>query len=121
VYEPDASGALQFAGEASIRHTAEDEKLTLEVGRAFDLVAERRVLSERRIADREREQSVEVKLRNRKKTAVTIGVEEGVSGDVEVVRSSHPATRKDASTLRFEIPVAAGQEVVLTWTVRLRW
>ncbi len=120
-YEADAAGALQFAGETTIGHTAEGETLTLEVGRAFDLVAERRPLEDRRISDREREQSVEITLRDRKKTNVVIAVEENVPGDWEILKSSLAWTRKDANTVRFEVPVAAGQQVTLAYTVRVRW
>jgi hypothetical protein len=120
-YEPDAGGALQFSGETAIGHTAEGEKLTLDVGQAFDLVAERRELYNKRITDREREYSVEIKLRNRKKTNVSIVVQEGVSGDVEVLKKTHEFTRKDANTLEFEVPVAAGKEVVVGYTVRVRY
>jgi hypothetical protein len=121
VFEADASGDLQFTGESNIGHTAEGEKVTIEVGTAFDLVGERREVFNRRISDREREYQVEVKLRNRKKTDVTIVVEEGAGGDVEVTQKSHPFERKDANTLKWELAVAAGKETVLTYTVRVRY
>jgi len=120
-YEADPSGALQFTGEASIKHTPEDEKLTLEVGSAFDLVAERRETYNKRISDREREYGVEIKLRNRKKTNVEVVVEEGIGGDFEITQKSHEFTRKDANTIEFKIPVATGKEAVLTYVVRSRW
>ena len=120
-YEPDASGALQFTGETTIGHTAEGEKLTLDVGQAFDLVAERRDLSNKRISDHEREYSVEIKLRNRKKTSVEIVVEENIGGDIEVVAKTHDFTRKDANTLQWTILVAAGKEVVMSYTARVRY
>ena len=121
VYEADASGALQLTGEARIAHTAEGEKMTLDVGTAFDLAAERREVYNRRLSDREREYQIEIKLRDRKKADVTIVVEEPVSGDPEVVSSSSPASRKDANTLQFTLPVAAGKETVLTYTLRVRY
>jgi len=120
-FERDAAGELQFTGESRIGHTAEDEKATLEIGTVFDLAAERRQLQERRIADREREVQVEVRLRNRKKSDVVIVVEEPVAGDSEVLQSTHPPVRKDANTLRFEVPVKAGQEAVLRYTARFRY
>jgi len=121
VYESDPSGALQFTGETRIEHTAEGEKVTLDVGTAFDLAAERREVYNRRIGEREREYQVEVKLRNRKKGDVTILVEEPAAGDHEVLKSSHPPTRKDANTLQFTLPVPTGQETVLTYTLRVRF
>ncbi|HEY2954307.1 MAG TPA: DUF4139 domain-containing protein [Candidatus Eisenbacteria bacterium] len=120
-YEADAAGDLQFTGESSIPHTAAGEKLTLDVGQAFDLVGERRDLYRRRISDREREEAVEIKLRNRKKAEVTIVVEETVGGDSEVIQKTHDFIRKDANTIEFSIPVAPGKEAVLSYTVRVRY
>ena len=121
VYEPDPDGDLQFTGESSISHTAAGEKLTLDVGTAFDLAAERRQVSTRRLSERETEYQIEIKLRDRKKTDVTIVVEEPVASDHQVVQSSHPSTVKDSGTLEFQIPVKAGAETVLTYTVRVRY
>jgi hypothetical protein len=121
IYDTDPDGDVQFIGESAIRHTPEGEKLTLDVGAAFDLAAERRELYNKRISDREREYAVEIKLRNRKKTAVTIVVEESVGGDVDISQPSHPFTRKDANTIQFTVPVAAGKEVEVTYTARVRY
>ncbi len=120
-FQPDESKELQFTGETQIAHTPLDEKRTLDLGYAFDLQAERKELSNRRISDREREYGVEIKLRNRKATEATIVVEEPAGGDVEVVKQSHASTRKDSNTLQFTISVPAGKEVVVTYTARQRW
>jgi hypothetical protein len=121
IYEADPSGDLQFTGEARIGHTAEGEKLTLDVGSAFDLAAERRDLYNKRISDREREYAVEIKLRNRKKTNVEILAQESVGGDIEITQKTHEFTRKDAGTIEFKVPVPAGKEVVIQYTARVRY
>lgn len=120
-YQADADKDVQFTGETAIGHTPVDEKLTLDVGTAFDLAAERRETANRRISDRERELSVEIKLRNRKTSDVTIVVEEPIGGDAELTAQSYPSTKKDANTFRFEIKVPAGKETVLTYTARVRY
>lgn len=121
VFQRDDDGALQFTGEANIPHVAVDEKATVPTGYAFDLAAERRVTQEGRPSDRERQYAVEIKLRNRKPTPVTIVVEESVGGDTQVLNESLPSTRKDAGTLQWTVPVAAGKEVVLTFSARQRY
>ena len=120
-YAPDGDKDLQLTGETTVRHTAVDEKVTLEMGYAFDLVAERKQVSERRVSDREREYSVEIKLRNRKSVDATIQVEEPANGETDVIKSSIPVKRDEANLLKFTVPVAAGKEVVLTYTARQRW
>jgi len=120
-YTPDSDQDLQLTGESTVKHTAVDEKVQVELGYAFDLAAERKQLSDRRLSDREREFSVEIKLRNRKKADATILVEEPIHGDVEVVKSSVPVSKAEANVLRFTLQVPAGKEVVLTYTARQRW
>ena len=120
-YEADASGALQFTGETRIGHTAVDEKMTLEVGTAFDLAAERKEAYNNRISDHEREYQVVIELRNRKANDVVIRVEENVGGDIEVTKKTHDFTRKDANTLVFNVPVPKGQKVTLSYTARVRF
>jgi hypothetical protein len=120
-YEADASGALQFTGETRIPHTPAGEKLTLDVGAAFDLSAERRQTADHRVSDREREYSMEIKLRNHKDKDVTIVVIEPVAGEVTVIAKSHELTPSDAHTLEFHVPVPAGKETRLTYTVRVTY
>lgn len=121
VFEPDASGALQFTGEAMIAHTPVDEEFTIGVGTAFDLVAERRIVRDQRVSNRERHTQVEIKLRNRKKASVTIHVEEPMGGDFEITSSSHSFERKDARTAKAAIQVPAGKEVVVTYEATIRY
>ncbi|HTM56958.1 MAG TPA: DUF4139 domain-containing protein [Candidatus Udaeobacter sp.] len=120
VYEADATGALRFTGESSLRPTAAGEKVTLDVGTAFDLVAERTQVSDRRISDHERESAFEIHLRNHKDHEVSITVEEPVASDAEVIAKTHEFTRKDANTLRFIVAVPAGKDVTVGYTVRTR-
>lgn len=120
-FQPDDDKELQFTGETTVGHKALDEKVTLDIGHAFDLAAERKTTSDRRVSDREREFSVEVRLRNRKPAAVRIVVEEMIGGDVQVTAQSAPSERKDANTVRWTLDVPPGKEVVLTYTARQRW
>ena len=120
-YAPDADKDLQLTGETTVKHTAVDEKVTLEMGYAFDLAAERKLVSEKRVSDRERQYAVEIKLRNRKSVDATIQVEEPANGDTDVLQSSLPVTRDEAGLLKWTVPVAAGKEVVLSYTARQRW
>ena len=120
-FQLDPDDEAQFTGETNISHTPVDEKRTLDLGIAFDLQAERRPMSSRRISDREREYSVEIELRNRKPLAATIVVEEPAGGDVEIIKSSQPWTRKDEGTLTTTVEVPAGKTVIVSYTARQRW
>ena len=121
VYKKDRSGAEQFVGEDSIDHTPKDETVRLKVGDAFDVVADRTQSDYRAISPRESESAYSISIRNRKDEPVTVTVREPVGGDWRIVTSSLPGKKLDAATLEFDVPVPAGQEVVLTYRVRVRW
>lgn len=120
-FQADEAGALQFIGERTIEHTPIDEKVTIDVGYAFDVAAERKQVSEKRPSPRERQYAMEIRLRNRKAVAVRVVVEEAIGGDTEVVTQSSPSVRKDAGTLQWTVDVPAGKETVLTYSARQTW
>jgi hypothetical protein len=121
VYKRDASGAEQFAGEDAIDHTPRDERVSLFVGEAFDVVADRVQTDWRSVSPRESESSYKISIRNRKDEAASVIVREPVGGDWKVISSSHPARKLDAGTIEFVVPLQKGQEVDLTYRVNVRW
>jgi hypothetical protein len=118
IYKEDQGGAQEFAGEDQIDHTPRDEKVRLSVGKAFDVVAERKQTDFRRLSDRVTETAFEIAVRNRKREAVTVTVVEHPRGDWEITQRSHVFEKKDAVTVEFPVTVPAGGEVKVTYTVR---
>jgi hypothetical protein len=114
---------LRFIGATQRPDTARNAELTLELGQAFDLSAERRVLSRRKLSARSEEQQVEIVLASGKQRGeVTVEVEERMGrGQWEITRSSLAPTRQDADTLVFDVPVPADAETKLTYTMVRRW
>ena len=66
VYQADSQGSVQFAGEDRISHTPKDEEVSLHVGNAFDVVAERKQTDYREVSPRVHEMEYEITLRNHK-------------------------------------------------------
>ncbi len=121
VYKADARGQMQFLGEDRIEHTPRNETVRLYIGDAFDVVATRRVVEERRISSTQREITVEVEVRNRKEVPAEVDVvERQFWGDWRITQSSHPHERLDARTAQFTIRLAADETVTVRYTARLR-
>lgn len=119
-----ADGALEFVGEDGIGHTARDETVTLRLGAAFDVVGERRQADfQVNSARRTMQETVEIRLRNRKAQAVHVQAVETMNRWVnwEIVASTIAAQRRDARTVEFPVDVPAGGETVLSYTVRYNW
>jgi hypothetical protein len=121
VYQADTRGGVQFAGEDRIDHTPKDEEITLQIGKAFDVVCERKQTDFSRIADNVYEMAFEITLRNHKPAPITVEVNEPIAGDWRMLHSSVPATKTDAFAARFAVPVAADGTTVLRYRVRVTW
>jgi hypothetical protein len=120
VYKADKDGSLQFIGEDAIDHTAKDEKVTVKMGEAFDVVGERKQTDFKRIADTVSETAWEIFLRNHKNEPATVRVLEPLPGDWEVLSASHKHEKADAHTLRFDVNIPKNGETKITYRVRVK-
>ena len=135
MYKKDADdGALEFIGEEKIDHTPRDEKLSLRIGNAFDIVGERKQTRFRIETWRKwMQETIQIKVRNHKKEDVVVRVKEPLNRWVNwrITEDSHEDVRKklDSRTTAWDLPVkgrgddenAKGGEVVLTYTVEYTW
>jgi hypothetical protein len=119
-YKRDSAGQSQFVGENRMDHTPRDEEVTLDVGDAFDLAADRRQVDYKRLGGSELETAFEIRVRNRKAEPVIVRVVEPLWGQWTMVESSHPAKKTSAFEAEFQIPVPPGEETVLTYRVRYK-
>ncbi|HSB09756.1 MAG TPA: DUF4139 domain-containing protein [Blastocatellia bacterium] len=121
LYKADSAGGQQFIGEDRIDHTPKDETVKVKVGDAFDIVGERKMMDYRVISSRVYEYAYQIAIRNHKKEAVTVTVNEPIGGDWEMLSSSHKWEKTAAFASRFTVPVAADGSATLAYRVRVRW
>lgn len=119
LYKADSDGALQFIGEDKIEHTPKDEEVKLKIGEAFDVVAERKQTDFRQLATNLYESEWEIKIRNHKDEAVTVGIIEPLFGNWRVVEKSMPYEKLDAFTIKFNVDVPKDGESVVTYRIRV--
>ena len=106
-----------FLGEDLLRHTPVDERVSLMVGRAFDLVGERTLVEHRQVAERRYRDTLLITLRNHKDKDVTIRVIEHLRGEWTILRESQEYKKLDAERIEFVVEVEAGGEAQITYTV----
>lgn len=121
VYGQASDGKRQLLGEDRIMHTPRNETITLQVGKAFDVVAERVRKDYRRVSDRVHRTEWEIALRNQKDQDITLEVREQVGGDWEILRSSHAYEKVSAQEILFKVAVKKESAVVLTYTVEVTY
>ena len=121
VYQQDVDGAGLLIGENMIDHTPEGEDVQILLGSTFDLVGERARSRFATISRDVVQESFEIRLRNRKDDeTVEIRVPERLYrwSDWEIIDSSAPFTKVDASTIEFRAEVEPGAEAMVSYTVQ---
>jgi hypothetical protein len=121
VYQADSRGGSLFVGEDHIDHTPKDETLSLHIGNAFDIVAERKQTDYKVISSRLYEFEYEITLRNHKDIPVTVEVNEPIGGDWEMLNSTYKFDKTAAFAAQFQVPVVKDGTSVLKYRVRVRY
>jgi hypothetical protein len=121
VYQADSHGGILFIGEDRIGHTPKDENVSIHIGNAFDIVAERKQTDFKSQGSRNYEMEYEITLRNHKDSPVTIEVNEPLGGDWDMISSTFPATKTAAFAAQFQVPVAKDGTAVLRYRVHVHY
>ncbi len=126
VYKKDGAGNAQFIGEDNVDHTPKNEKVRLKLGDAFDVTADRKQTDFKKIGGSGKynyvyESAYEIVLKNAKKEAVVVTVQEPMPGDWQVLSESHPHTKDAASTAVWKVSVPAEGKTTLTYRSLVRF
>lgn len=111
-----------FLGADRIEHTARGEEVTLTLGTAFDITAERRQTDYKTqgLPKNTYETSHEIKIRNATARPVTVKVIERLPGDWEILETSNQYKKISANQAEWMIAIPGGQEKTLTYTARVK-
>jgi hypothetical protein len=122
IYQKDKK-SLEFVGEDRIDHTPRNEEVKITVGKAFDLLGERKIVDRKKISQRSERHTIEIELRNNKeKENVSIIVEEYFYyGFWKIEESNFSYQKKDAQHVEFNIPVKANDKTTLRYTLTYSW
>jgi hypothetical protein len=124
LYRRDKSGAMQFAGEASVEHTPRNEKIRFVTGDAFDITAKRTQTDFRsNHAGRVIDESFSIEVKNQKDQPVTVHLIEHLyrTANWAILEKSSDYTKRDSSTIEFPIEVQPESATKVTYTVHYTW
>ena len=121
VYQKDSKGGILFIGEDRIDHTPKDESITVHIGNAFDIIAERKQTDFKKIASNVYEMEFEITLRNHKDSAITVQVNEPIGGTWDMISSTYKFTKTAAFASQFQVPVEKNGTAVLKYRVRVTY
>lgn len=121
IYQRDTGGSVQLLGEDRIEHTPRNEKVSLIVGEAFDIVSNRKRLSYRRINSNEVGEGFQIEVRNRKASTETVEVIERHYGDWRITKTSDRYVKADANSMVYTLKLKPNQVHRITYTVVTKW
>ncbi len=120
VYKKDGEGRPQFVGEDRIDHTPKNGEVTLKLGNAFDVTAERTRTDFSRIASNVYESAWRIVLKNAKSDAVTVRVEETLPGDWQILSENLAHKKTGGSTAQWMVKVPAEGSAILDYRARVK-
>jgi hypothetical protein len=125
VYKKDSAGNAQFIGEDSVDHTAKNETVRLKLGNAFDVTADKKQTDFKRTNlsgkfNYQFESAYELLLKNAKKEAVVVTVQEPMPGDWQIQSESHPHAKGSSNTAVWKVRVPAEGSTSLVYRASVR-
>jgi len=126
VYKKDRAGNAQFIGEDKVDHTPKNETVRLKLGDAFDVTADKKQTDFKKLSGNSKynyvfESAYEVVLKNAKKEAVVVTVQEPMPGDWQIQSESHPHTKGSSNTAVWKVSVPAEGNTKLVYRALVRY
>ncbi|MBF0253321.1 MAG: DUF4139 domain-containing protein, partial [Candidatus Omnitrophica bacterium] len=110
-----------FLGEGNIGHTPKDEKIELEVGKAFDVLSETKQIKFDQISKNITESSWQITISNHKKETVKVKAIESFQADWEITSKNHPYEKLDSNRAAFTAELKPDETKVIEFTVKTRF
>ena len=109
-----------------IEHTSDKQSVSLKLGQAFDITAEKLQIDFKQVNQAAPhgnifEAAYRIVLKNAKKEAIVVQVQEPMTGDWEILSESVSHKKLTAGLIEWTVPVAANGETELTYRARVRY
>jgi hypothetical protein len=120
VLQRDEDGRIQLLGVAGLANTPKRQDLSLHTGYAFEIVGTRIQTDFERPGGNVYESAWKVELKNESESDARVQVIEQLTGDWEIIESSHSQEKLSAGAVRFNIDVPSRGTTVLEYRVSVR-
>ncbi|HPG29398.1 MAG TPA: DUF4139 domain-containing protein [bacterium] len=112
-------GSLEFIGEDKIEHVSENDKVSLLLGKAFDVKADRIQKNYKRHSNTRWEESYEITVSNSKSEDVSVKIRENVYGykNWKILSNNYQYKKINSNQIEFEVKVFSKEKKILNYTV----
>lgn len=133
-YEKDKNGNLQFIGSNNLGNTAKEETLRLNLGKAFNLVADGKI---KRVEQKELSRTnrdihgcynistlntyeIEVTFNNAEKEDNTIVFKQNMAETVKIIKENIKSEQENANTRVWKVAIPASSKTTLNFTAEMK-
>ncbi len=126
VYKRDKMNNAQFVGEDWVDHTPINEVVRLKLGQSFDVTAAKKQTDFKQLGSGNNsinrfESAYEITLKNAKKEAVTVLVQEPIPGDWKIIAENRPHSKPTSNMAEWKIEVPAEGSALLNYRVQTKY
>ena len=118
-YQKDNDESLQFIGENRISHTAKNEELKINLGRAFDVFASGSIVGNRKISDKVYEFDAKIKFTNSGNKASDLVFTQNFPTQFKILKENEKGEEKDIRTYKWKLELPADGVKELEFSVRI--
>lgn len=123
VYREDDEGSYQFVGEDNLPHIPENEWVTINLGRSFDVTADRVQTDFSLTRGMNKQQRIyesgyTITIHNGKPENVEVKIEENIPGDWQMLSESQQHVKESAAKVSWKVEVKAKSSTELRYRVR---
>ena len=122
VYKRDSQGNAQFVGEDALNHTAENQMVSLTLGKSFDVSAIRAQTDFKIINNNNNhiKTSYTVTLKNAKSEPVTVLYRESFDGEWSITNSNQTYIKRNSQQAQWALTLPAKSDVELSFTADVK-
>lgn len=121
VYKEDTDGNLEFIGEDRIDHKGRNEEISINTGKAFDLVGSTMSKDSKSLGPKASERTIQVTLMNNADEVKTIDVVHQMGGNTKITQQDYDFELDTNNKATFRIVIQPDTQIVFTFRERTEY
>ncbi|MGA1825997.1 MAG: DUF4139 domain-containing protein [bacterium] len=121
IYKKSNEADIQFLGEDTMSHISENQRVEIEIGKAFDITTTRLQTDWQKISKNQFEIAWEINISNQKTEAVAVKIFEPVPADWEIVQSNQDWTKIRAHLVEFNSVIPPKMTEKISYRVSVKY
>lgn len=117
IYQQDSKGKQVFVGSDRIEHTAKGQKVSLTLGKDFDITINGNIVKYEEKPNKTRTIAARIEIKNPKKEAVNLLIYQPMPENWRMISETHKSKKETALQVVWDIPIGPDSTAVLDFEI----